>query len=458
VTAVDGAATRSGDIPALAFDTRADEVVGKHREARTAGLRGRDRVGVLLLGGGFLIAALALGFLLPVHRHPGLVLTIVYIGLYAIVATVEFEVFTGASVPTQLVFVPMLFVLPLGVVPIAVGAGLLLGSLAGGVGGRFPVQRSARVLVGGWHAVGAVAVLVAAGDRPLAWSSWWIYLAALAAQFAAELASVAVGEWMARGTSPLELLPHLGRVQLVDAMLAPVGLAFAFVARDEPYALLLVLPLVALLRVFARERLARIDNALELSAAYRGTAFLLGDVVEADDAYTGLHSRDVVELSLAVADELKLSAADRRDTEFVALLHDVGKIRMPAEIINKPGALTADERRVIETHTIEGEKLLEQVGGLLGKVGRVVRSCHERWDGAGYPDGLAGEEIPIVARIVMCCDAFSAMTTDRSYRKAMTVAVAVEELRANAGTQFDPAVVRALVAVVEIGALARSAL
>src|SRR5206468_11120830 len=114
---------------------------------------------------------------------------------------------------------------------------------------------------------------------------------------------------------------------------------------------------------------------LELSMAYRGTAFLLGDVVEADDEYTGLHSRDVVELSVAVAEELALSAAARQETEFVALLHDVGKIRMPSEIVNKPGPLTDEERAVMQTHTIEGERLLEQVGGLLGRVGRIVRSC-----------------------------------------------------------------------------------
>jgi HD-GYP domain-containing protein (c-di-GMP phosphodiesterase class II) len=92
---------------------------------------------------------------------------------------------------------------------------------------------------------------------------------------------------------------------------------------------------------------------------------------------------------------------------------------------------------------------------LLGRVGEIVRSCHERWDGAGYPDGLAGEQIPRVARIVMCCDAFSAMTTDRSYRKALALPEAIGELRANAGTQFDPGVVDALVAVVEQGTLAR---
>jgi HD-GYP domain-containing protein (c-di-GMP phosphodiesterase class II) len=105
----------------------------------------------------------------------------------------------------------------------------------------------------------------------------------------------------------------------------------------------------------------------------------------------------------------------------------------------------------METHTIEGERMLGRVGGLLGSVGSLVRSCHERWDGTGYPDGLAGERIPRVARIVMCCDAFSAMTTDRSYRKALALADAVAELRRHAGSQFDPAVVAALVACVERG-------
>src|SRR5207247_7681628 len=123
-----------------------------------------------------------------------------------------------------------------------------------------------------------------------------------------------------------------------------------------------------------------------------------------------------------------LDARDRRDAEFVALLHDVGKVRIPKEIINKPAALTAEERAIINMHTIEGEKMLEKVGGLLGDVGRVVRSCHERWDGGGYPDGLAGEDIPLTARIVSACDAFNAMTTDRSYRAALPVGEALDEL------------------------------
>jgi two-component system, cell cycle response regulator len=99
-------------------------------------------------------------------------------------------------------------------------------------------------------------------------------------------------------------------------------------------------------------------------------------------------------------------------------------------------------------HTIEGERLLSQVGGILGNVGRIVRSCHEDWDGTGYPDGLAAEEIPLVARIVRCCDAFSAMTTDRPYRAARSIGEALDELRRCSGTDFDPRVVDALAAAV----------
>src|SRR5205823_6458 len=141
-----------------------------------------------------------------------------------------------------------------------------------------------------------------------------------------------------------------------------------------------------------------------------------------------------------------LDADACRDAELTALLHDVGKVKVPKEIINKPGKLTPEERAILDRHTIDGQEMLERVGGLLGHVGRLVRSCHERWDGGGYPDGLAGDAIPLVSRIVCACDAYSAMTTDRAYRKAMSREEALAELERCAGTQFDPAVVEALVA------------
>src|SRR4029079_8432425 len=135
-------------------------------------------------------------------------------------------------------------------------------------------------------------------------------------------------------------------------------------------------------------------------------------------------------------------------TELGALLHDIGKIVIPDAIINKAGPLDDAEWALMRTHTIEGQRMLDRVGGLLGDVGVVVRASHERWDGRGYPDGLVGEAIPVAARIISACDAFDAMTTDRSYRKALPLEVAIDELHKNAGTQFAPDVVEALVAVV----------
>ena len=445
------------DQPPLAFDPRADEKVGEHRGERAAGLSGSERLAILVVGSAFVAAVTAFGLLVHVERHPGPPVIALYILVYALVSRVEFEIFTGGAVPTELVLVPMLFVLPLDLAVPAVAAGLMLGSLVDWAWRRIPFERVSLNLIGSCHVIGPVLVLWLSGNRVLTWSHWPVYVGALLAQFAVELPTIAVSERIARGTRFRDLAPHVLRTELVDATLAPVGLLLAFAAQSEPYTVVLVLPLVWLLSVFARERRARIDYALELSAAYRGTALLLGDVVEADDAYTGQHSRDVVALSLAVADRLGLGEQERRDTEFVALLHDVGKIRIPSEIINKPGPLTAEERAVIETHTIDGQNMLEQVGGLLGSVGRVVRSCHERWDGAGYPDRLAGEAIPRVARIVGCCDAYSAMTTDRAYRRALSPEVAIAELQRCAGTQFEPAVVDALIAVIADGSAERRA-
>ena len=255
-------------------------------------------------------------------------------------------------------------------------------------------------------------------------------------------------EWIVLGVPPKVQLKAMGVVYLIDAGLAPIGLAVAFAATESSNAVVLALPLVALLTFFSHERRGRIDSELELRDAYRGTAFLLGDVVEADDAYTGLHSRQVVDLTLSVVDELGLSPRDRRDAEFAALLHDVGKVRIANEIINKPGPLTPEERAIVETHTLIGEEMLDRVGGVLGNVGSLVRSCHERYDGGGYPDGLAGEDIPLVARIVCACDAYNAMTTDRPYRAGRTPEEALAELRRCSGAQFDPDVVDALARVV----------
>jgi HD-GYP domain-containing protein (c-di-GMP phosphodiesterase class II) len=395
----------------------------------------------IAVGGGAVACALT------VHGGPPFSVwrALLFLALYAFTARIMFETGSGFAVPSQLVLVPMLFALPLGLVPLLVGLGFVLGYARESWASR-DVARVLPPFASAAHAVGPVLVIALFGGLPLRWDAWPVYVGALAAQFGFDFANALLGE-LGHGSSAREILGFTRVAYAVDAALAPIALALAFTTRQHPALVALALPLILLLRHFAQERKRRIDHALELSDAYRGTAFLLGDVVEADDAYTGSHSRHVVDLVLAVCDQMGLKGSDRRDAEFVALLHDVGKIKIPAEIINKPGALTPEERKVIETHTVEGQHMLEQVGGLLGHVGDLVRSCHEHWDGRGYPDGLAGPEIPLIARIVCACDAYSAMTTDRPYRKARTGDEALDELERCSGSQFDPAVVAAMVTV-----------
>jgi HD-GYP domain-containing protein (c-di-GMP phosphodiesterase class II) len=419
---------------------------GRERAALPA--YGRERAVEIATALAFLATAVAMTLLISSPRALDPSTLAVLVAAYTIACQAQFDVADGYTVPTQLVLVPMLFLLPTPAVPLIVSLSWALGRIVDYASGHTSVYRAFHVFGDCWHAVGPALVLSLAGAQVFAWEEWPIYVVALLAQFAFDFAATSVRSRLIDGQPAASELRLLAPVYGLDAALAPVGLLVAFAAIElNPAVCLLVIPLAAVLAVLSREREARIEQALELSAAYQGTALLLGDVVEADDAYTGSHSRGVVELSLAVSDRLGLGTRQRRNVEFAALLHDVGKIAVPKEIVNKPGPLDEAEWAVMHRHTIEGEAMLNRVGGVLAEVGRIVRSSHEHYDGTGYPDGLAGEEIPIEARIVTCCDAFSAMTTTRSYRKAMRVEDAVAELRACAGTQFDPDVVAALTAI-----------
>src|SRR6266480_4417221 len=425
-------------------DANVDALIEQSRRLATTPLGDRDRLASLLLAVPFLVVSVALVVFAHSSRQAGLWTIGVFVVSYALASRIDFEIGTGSAVPTQLVLVPMLVLLPVQYVPLCVLVGLLLGGLPDYARGRIPVARSVLRFVNSWHAVGPALVLIAAGQPEPTLRHLPIYALAFVAQFAFDFGSTALRDRLGLGVSPWSLVRFMVWIWAVDLALTPIAILAALGCGSHPWLVVFSLPLLGLLAYFARERQVRIDHALELSHAYRGTAFLLGDVIEADDAYTGSHSRDVVDLTLAVADKLGLDARRRRDAEFVALLHDVGKVRVPNEIINKPGPLTSEEREVMNGHTIAGQEMLERIGGLLGSVGAVVRSCHEHYDGNGYPDGLAGEDIPLLARIVSCCDAFNAMTSDRSYRKAMPIADALAELRRSSGTQFDPRVVEAL--------------
>jgi HD-GYP domain-containing protein (c-di-GMP phosphodiesterase class II) len=160
------------------------------------------------------------------------------------------------------------------------------------------------------------------------------------------------------------------------------------------------------------------------------------------------HSRAVAELAGTVAVELGLSASELYEVELAALFHDVGKLGLMDELLDKPEGLTAEEISLVREHPVRGQAMLEQAGRHFTGAARIVRSCHERWDGGGYPDGLSGEQIPLAARIVFCCDAYDAMTSERPYSTPRTRTLAVAELWACAGSQFDPKVVAALVRTV----------
>lgn len=429
-------------------ETGGDELVRDTRARADADRpEGRALLPFVISGGAVIIGAVVCALLLATALPGSGWRALFFLAFYALATRVEFEIGNGASVPTEVVLVPMLFLLPLGLVPAVCAAGFVVGAFADRPRALRNPLRALPSIASAAHVFGPVIVLSAANGLPLRWSAWPVYLGALAAQYGFDIVAAAVGTAF-EGVSPLAVARYVTYAFAVDTALAPLGLALAFAALPHPYLVAISLPLVFLLRTFAAERSRRIDNALELRDAYRGTAFLLGDVIEADDEYTGRHTRHVVDLVLGVGSTLGLSPQDRRDAEFVAMLHDVGKIRVPKEILNKPGPLTPDERAIVETHAAEGERMLAKIGGLLAGVGTFVRSCHEHWDGAGYPDRIAGEQIPLISRVVSVCDAYSAMTTDRPYRSAMQKNAALAELRRCSGTQFDPRVVDAFLLVV----------
>jgi putative nucleotidyltransferase with HDIG domain len=333
-------------------------------------------------------------------------------------------------------------------VPVVVGGLAVVVRLAECVANGSHVRRAWYALGDSWYALGPALVLTIGAGGAFSFTDWPVYVVALAAQFGFDAAATCARGWFSERIPPAVQLSLCAWIWVVDTELAAVGLLLAAVSVDRPAMVLIALPVAHLLSLFALERSERLEQSRALASAYRGTALLLGDVVEADDAYTGSHSRGVLELALGVADALGLDPRARRNVEFGALLHDVGKMRVPKEILHKPGPLNDAEWAVIRRHTIEGESMLQRVGGALSDVGRVVRSSHEHYDGNGYPDGLAGEAIPLEARIVSACDAFSAMTTDRSYRRARSAVEALREMERCAGTQFDPGVVSALCALV----------
>jgi response regulator RpfG family c-di-GMP phosphodiesterase len=233
--------------------------------------------------------------------------------------------------------------------------------------------------------------------------------------------------------SPLELIELIARV--VD------GREFipAPASGEEGQLLMYARDLASIARTERRQRQL-------LQDAYRETAMALADAVDVRDRATGLHALRVRRYALGLAEAVDPSLLGDASLEYGFLLHDVGKIGISDQILLKAGPLTPEERELVHAHPAIGAQILRNVSMLQGGGLDVVRHHHERWDGAGYPDGLAGEQIPLSARIFAVADTLDAMTSDRPYRAALDWVDAIEEIQVQSGRQFDPGVVQAFVA------------
>jgi ribonuclease P protein subunit RPR2 len=219
---------------------------------------------------------------------------------------------------------------------------------------------------------------------------------------------------------------------------------------DEPIPLVEQLPRDAdnaQLLMYARDlkQIVELERAQRrlVQEAYRETVGALADALATKDTGTRQHSQRVQRYALALLEGLDPNLAEDPSVEYGFLLHDVGKIGIPDKILQKPGPLTDDERRLMQQHTVLGDQMLRGVAFLHGEGISVVRSHHERWDGLGYPDGIGGTDIPVAARVFAVADALDAMTSDRPYRGAGSWAAAGREIEKQSGAQFDPAVVEA---------------
>ena len=189
---------------------------------------------------------------------------------------------------------------------------------------------------------------------------------------------------------------------------------------------------------FKRER----ARAQELRRSYTETVRALSNAVEARDAYTGKHAERVAAYGIEISSALGLRLTERPELEYGFLLHDVGKVAIPDSILYKPTTLTEEERALMERHPVIGAQIVSGIE-FMDQAVEVVRSHHERWDGHGYPDALAGEEIPLSARAFAVADVLDALTTDRPYRPASPFAEAREMIATDSGRHFDPQVIEA---------------
>jgi putative nucleotidyltransferase with HDIG domain len=317
---------------------------------------------------------------------------------------------------------------------------------------RWAVYTCSHSITGAIAGFVAAATLADSSNQPLA------YLVATAlAAVAAELSETAFfGLTMRmRGNNTVAAVAHLAPVAFASVLLYAPLVALLVIAYEEvsPVTLPLFLaPALAAQRLFGlyQEQLRLTDDLAQanvrLERANLSFVRSLVTTLDARDRYTAGHSAAVAIYARDIAARLGLSEEAQQLAHVCGLVHDVGKIGLPAGLLEKPGALTLAERRVMETHSAIGERILAEVEDF-SEIASIVRHHHERWDGQGYPDGLVRDEIPLISRIIAAADAYNAMTSDRPYRDAMLSRVARLRLAQGVETQFDTTVIAAFEAV-----------
>ncbi len=264
------------------------------------------------------------------------------------------------------------------------------------------------------------------------------FIALVVTFFVVNHGSVALAVSFSSGVPFKEAWDRLGRGALVTDLFSStlaVLLVFLYVKLQLLGLAVLVFPLFLVRQLYQMN--------LQLQEELEEKLELMVKAMEARDPYTSGHSRRVAEYAVSIARELRLSANDLDGIKRAALLHDVGKIYEEfAPLLRKEGRLTAEERMIMRTHVVRSAQLVATAARLRGSVEAMIRHHHENFDGSGYPDGLARDQIPVGARIIMVADTLDAMTTDRPYRQALGLATAIDELEKFSGTQFDPALVR----------------
>jgi hypothetical protein len=441
-------------------------LIAAWRERRGHPMGDRESVVAGTLALGYFLAALGVALLLPWEESADPLTVAWLVALFVVALRIHFEVGAGWVSAAELVFVPLLFAVPLPLVPLLVPACFAIEELPDLLSGRSHGHRWMNWLADSWFVVGPVLLLglLAPGDPQLGFA--WVYALALAAQVAVGIVIPVVREQLVGRIVFRDELRSAATAYQLNVLLAPVGFAIAYAAARNPAWLIALAPLVALLAVLARLHAARIDRLVNQHRDFWGR--FVADSRAVERCWTASHVsedwRSLPELTLAVAQELGLEYRLRFDLAFAA--HDAARYYMPRTVIVGP-ALSQDQQEREHPHPLEAERRVELLSSLLKKrlaaargarrllaelsddwgvrrQAALVGASRERWDGGGQPDGLRGEEIPLGSRIIACCEAYSAMTSGRAYRSPMSQETALEELRRAAGSKFDPRVVEAL--------------